>query len=94
MQSLVVFLIFVSGFLKDFQSFIVPGFLVVCNTFCAQIAALFFIPMIIYSRFSGSNCHPNTPATAAASVAGGAAAGTTHFYMSKHCYFTKGLFPI
>ncbi|XP_063720804.1 uncharacterized protein LOC134847610 isoform X2 [Symsagittifera roscoffensis] len=63
------------GFLKDFQSFIVPGFLVVCNTFCAQIAALFFIPMIIYSRFSGSNCHPNTPATAAASVAGGAAAG-------------------
>jgi len=43
------------GFLKDFQSFVIPGFLVICNTFCAQIGVLLFVPMVVYTRFSGSN---------------------------------------
>ena len=43
-----------SGFVGDFNSFVVPGFLVLCNTFCAQLLANVFVPMILYTHFAGS----------------------------------------
>ena len=45
-----------SGFLGDFDSFVVPGFLVLCNTFCAQLLANVFVPMILYTHFAGAAC--------------------------------------